>query len=233
MDSLYFDNVIQIGKLYLDYIFYEFESEPILFSCVDEQNNLYFCLCSDIRYGQRWVIIPRTITQMEELIEDKCDIASAFLSAPNIFAIDMDLEGNEKSRIIDKNRIDRLDFPKEGTYVKCNKEQARIYLWNKKWETFSQQLKLMLDPMDAFDAITESYKAVINSTGEFLNRQTKECRDSLGKMLKEQIGDLIDTISQSLTVSQEYSVEIQNSYSEASECGRIIEVESDDYIQAA
>ena len=91
----------------------------------------------------------------------------------------------------------------------------------------------MLDTMDAFDAITESYKAVINSTGEFLNRQTKECRDSLGKMLKEQIGDLIDTISQSLTVSQEYSVEIQNSYSEASECGRIIEVESDDYIQAA
>ena len=40
MNDVYFDNVIQIGKLYLDHIFYEFESEPILFSCTDDKRNI-------------------------------------------------------------------------------------------------------------------------------------------------------------------------------------------------
>lgn len=31
--NIYFDKVIQRGRLYLDYIFYEFESEPIFFMC--------------------------------------------------------------------------------------------------------------------------------------------------------------------------------------------------------
>ena len=81
MNRLYFDNVIQIGKLYLEHIFYEFESEPVLFTCSDEQKNLYFCLCSDIRYGQRWIIMPCSLMQLEALIEEKADIADGVCHA--------------------------------------------------------------------------------------------------------------------------------------------------------
>ena len=46
----------------------------------------------------------------------------------------MDLQGNENSCIIENVRIDRLDLPKEGTYIRCDKENARNYLWNKEFE---------------------------------------------------------------------------------------------------
>lgn len=233
MNRLYFDNVIQIGKLYLEHIFYEFESEPVLFTCSDEQKNLYFCLCSDIRYGQRWIIMPCSLMQLEALIEEKADIASVFLSVPYVIAIDMDLQGDERSSIIDNDKIDRVDLPKEGTYVRCNKEQARNYLWNKKWEIFCQQLKSTMEKANVFDAIIKSYKTVIYSPVELLNGQMKAYSDTFGKMLAEQLNDLIDTVSQSVTILQEYSVEVKEKYAEMSECVEITEKETADYIQAA
>ncbi len=42
VNNLYFDDVIQIGRLYLEYIFYEFESEPVLFTCIDEQKKYIY-----------------------------------------------------------------------------------------------------------------------------------------------------------------------------------------------
>ena len=100
MSDIYFDKVIQIGRLYLDYIFYEFESEPILFSCVDDEKKLYLCLCSEIRYGQKWVITECELSTLKALIDEKMDIASAFLLKNEIIIIDMDLQGKESSYVI-------------------------------------------------------------------------------------------------------------------------------------
>lgn len=52
MSNLYFNNVEKVGQLYLEYVFFEFESEPMLFICHDQLNQTYLCLCSDIRHGQ-------------------------------------------------------------------------------------------------------------------------------------------------------------------------------------
>ncbi len=118
MNNLYFDDVIQIGRLYLEYIFYE------------------------IRYGQKWIVTSCSIGTLKALIEEDIDIASAFLMTSQIITIDMDLQGNKNSCIIENVRIDRLDLPKEGTYIRCDKEKARNYLWNKEFEVFCEQLRL-------------------------------------------------------------------------------------------
>lgn len=233
MGNLYFDDVIKVGKLYLEHVFYEFESEPVLFTCIDEQKNLYFCLCSEIRYGQRWVITPCNIVQLEELIEEKRDIVSVFLAAPYLIAIDMDLEGRETSSIIDNDKIDRLDLPKDGTYVRCNKEHARNYLWNKRWEVFCGQLRSVMDKTAVTYAIINSYKTVIISTVDSLTRKMKAYDESFRKLLETQLDDPIDMVSESMIVSQEYSVEIEEKYAEVSECAELSEPEADDYMQAA
>ena len=44
-NELYFDGVKNIGRMYLEYIFLEFEMNPILFTCVDDKGKLYLCLC--------------------------------------------------------------------------------------------------------------------------------------------------------------------------------------------
>ncbi len=139
MNDLYFNNVVQVGNLYLEHIFYDFETEPILFSCVDEKKRLYLCLCTDIRYGQKWVVVPCSITVLRALINEEIDIVSAFFKSSRIITIIMDLYGNESSFITDINKIDRLDLPKEGTFIKCNKTKAEDYLRSKECEAFSKQ----------------------------------------------------------------------------------------------
>lgn len=116
MSNVYFENVEQIGSLYMEHIFFEFENEPILFACRDDVNKLYLCLCSEIRAGQRWIVARTDIETINSLIDKKMDIKSAFLNVINVIIIDMDLDGNEESRVVESGAIDKLDLPKEGTY---------------------------------------------------------------------------------------------------------------------
>ena len=97
MKELYFENVTGIGKLYLEYIFYEFENEPILFLCTDAGKNLYFGLCSDIRYEQKWIIMEINLSILKEMIEEEVDIASVFLAAKNLTIIIRDLTKKRNS----------------------------------------------------------------------------------------------------------------------------------------
>ena len=133
MKELYFENVIGIGNLYLDYVFYEFENEPILFLCTDDKKSLYFCLCSDIRNEQKWIIMQTNFSSLKKLIEEKVEIVSAFLSSKNLIVITMDLQGSEKSYIVKVDEIDRLDLPKEGTFLRCNKDMKSYIVENFKF----------------------------------------------------------------------------------------------------
>lgn len=233
MNNIYFDNVIQIGKLYLEHIFYEFESEPILFSCVDERKNIYLCLCCEIRYGQRWIITKCSITTLKALIEEEIDIASTFLTTPDIIAIDMDLHGHESSCIIENDKIDRLDLPKDGTYIRCDKEKAKNYLWNKEWEVLCEQLKSTIDTTPIIDEIVKSYSSVINKTINILSIQMETYSNSVSKVYGEQLDKLSETLRQSMTIKHEYSLHTKEKYVEIIDSVDVANADSDDYLEAA
>ncbi|MFR8247622.1 MAG: hypothetical protein ACLU9V_07030 [Roseburia sp.] len=82
----------------------------------------------EIRGERRWVLIEISLELLKSLIEEETDIASAFLSQEKAIRIRMDLQGCEKSSVIDTAKMDRMDLPKEGTLVRCDKEKAREYL---------------------------------------------------------------------------------------------------------
>ncbi len=128
MNNIYFSNVSTIGNLYLEYVFYEFENEPILFLCKDEMDNIYFCLCSDIRYGQKWIITKCTMDILRKAIEQKIDIVSVFSHQNKCVVINMDINGNENSFQKDIKDIDPLDLPKKETYIKCDKIEVKNFL---------------------------------------------------------------------------------------------------------
>ena len=128
MSNLYFNNAEKVGQLYLEYVFFEFESEPILFICHDQLNQTYLCLCSDIRHGQKWIITKCDTKILRALITAEIDIVTAFLKHQKAIVIDMDMEGTEKSYEINTEEIDPLDLPKPGTFIRCNKEKAQNYL---------------------------------------------------------------------------------------------------------
>lgn len=130
--TAYFQGVTGAGDLYLEHIFYEFEGEPIVFTCVNREKELYLCLCSEIRSGQKWMISPCDTRLLWELVEEKRDLVSAFRSAGWMIAAEMDLQGNERSEIVDAEEVDELDLPKEGLVLRCDKESARQYLVGKR-----------------------------------------------------------------------------------------------------
>lgn len=231
-DNLYFDNVVQIGKMYLEHVFYGFESEPILFTCTDEAQKLYLCLCSDIRYGQKWIIVECSIMKLKELIEEETDIASVFLSASHVIAINMDLQGNESSAVIERDQIDRLDLPKEGTYIRCDKQKAANYLWNKEREAFYNHLQSMLNTSAVIGRRVQSYTAVISETIDLLGRQMEVYSNTFSKINAEAVDELGDMISQPVA-APEYSIHTKDKYSEPTESVNVIDAGTDDFIQAA
>lgn len=165
MNNIYFENVNQIGNLYLDYVFFEFEFEPILFTCIDENKNIYLCLCSEIRGGQKWIITKTNTNLLTNLINEKIDIYSAFFVEDNLIIVTMDIQGNEKSTIIKTSDIDELDLPKKNVYIKCDKDKALNYIWSKAYN----DIKKLLDNWQCnikYDT-TENYDFCIK--GEFEN----------------------------------------------------------------
>ena len=52
--------------------------------------------------------------------------------------------GNENSFETETDKIDRLDLPKKGTFIRCDKEKAQNYLWNKETEMLLDELKAII-----------------------------------------------------------------------------------------
>ena len=127
-ESLYFKNIKGIGSLYLESIFYEFESEPIIFLCKDDKDILYFCLCTEIRYEQKWVLRKADLADLELLAKRKLDIKSFFAKEGAIIVITLDCDNIEKNDLVKTSEIDELDLPEEGVYILCNSEDIIEYI---------------------------------------------------------------------------------------------------------
>lgn len=212
MSNVYFDNVERIGKLYLDYIFYEFENEPILFLCSDEVKKLYLCVCSDIRYGQKWIVVHCDMNTIKSLIKEEIDIVSAFLASKKAIVINMDLQGNESSIEIDIDKIDRLDLPKEGTFIRCDKAKAQDYLEKKEVEILSEQLKVLVDVSPIINEVITTYNVSFGKSINFFSKQTELYADSVTKGFMEQFDEMSESSRQEMTIKCEYSFSAKGIY---------------------
>lgn len=126
--SLYFNNIKGVGSLYLESVFYEFEYEPVIFLCKDDNNILYFCLCTEIRYEQKWLLRKIELSELELLAKKKLDIKSFFEKEGTIIVITLDCDNIEKNDLVKTSEIDELDLPEEGVYIQCNSEDIIEYI---------------------------------------------------------------------------------------------------------
>ncbi len=143
--NLYFENIVNIGNLYIEYVFLDFYKEPIFFTCVDDQKQLYICLCSEIRGEQRWIITKSNINILQEVVDGKMDMATAFKMNSTAFVVERTIEEKEDSFVVSSQDIDPLDLPKEGTLLRCNQTKAMNYLTNKKFEMVSSAINNMFE----------------------------------------------------------------------------------------
>lgn len=72
----YFENVPEIGDLYIDYIFLEYEY-PILFTCKNDAD-LFLCLCYDNYKEQKWYLVSISDQVLNDFIHGKISYYNVF-----------------------------------------------------------------------------------------------------------------------------------------------------------
>ena len=120
MHDLYFENVASIGNLYLDYVMFSFENEPIVFICSDDKYNPYLCLCSEIRIEQKWIITKCSTTILKRLETKEIDLRSALRANDTVMVITVSTNSKEKSKVLKLCELDDLDFPEPDVFLDCN-----------------------------------------------------------------------------------------------------------------
>lgn len=225
-DELYFENIEEIGNLYLEHVFLEFEKEPILMTCVDDRKQLYLCLCAEIRGEQRWIVSSCSVATLAELVEGKIDIASALCVPEQLVMVTRDLQGMESSIIIKTDEVDRLDLPKDGTLLKCNQTAAKAYLMNKRLLELSFRLSETIDSTYYGEKMM-SYSIMFSPIAQVLNDNYTAYVD----WLSGQISNLVkETFKE--TFKQTYRINIDDTYVDGSDKKQTDNLNYD-YLQAA
>ena len=123
--NVYFSALNELGDLYLEYIFLEFEQEPILFICKDIQGNMYFCLCSDMLDGYVWVLAECSMQSLKELIDKKKSLLEFFRQKESLFRI----QNNQETDLCEKttpDKIDPLELPEQEVYLEWNQSEFKL-----------------------------------------------------------------------------------------------------------
>lgn len=183
---LYFENVTNIGNLYLQHIFNTFEYEPILFVCSDDYNNLYFCICSDFRYTQKWIIVKTDVDILNKLVLGEIDILSVFTSKKEMIEAVASANSDICYEQKNINDINFLDLPKAGTLLKCDIEE-----YNKFIKKYSQ---LIYDVCNNNQIENKTFSYSINMEfikQQFLGNEVKIDIDDLGNEVKIDINDIV------------------------------------------
>lgn len=78
----YFKNVANVGNLFFEYSFMYMDG-PIVFTCVDKQENLYLCVCRDAYEQVEWVVSKIDVYTLRKLVGNQISINEALLDGRN------------------------------------------------------------------------------------------------------------------------------------------------------
>lgn len=116
----YFKNIANFGNLHLDYIFAEYEC-PILFTCIDNNKNLYFCDCVSMQGVQKWLLVPTDTKKIYDFIHNNISIRNMFLHEENVHVLTWhygdDFEDYKKIR---SALLKEDELPPPDTYLEAD-----------------------------------------------------------------------------------------------------------------
>lgn len=149
----YFSDIPGVGCLDIDYIFFEAEC-PILFTCRDLEENLYLCICCDIRDEQRWIISPTTADKLIKLIKNKISLFDAFHSDFVFVAVWKKDYQKEKIEKRNFNDINLQDIPDKEEFLDAEDGEYNDYLEKLHDSTYSISYFSLTQRMSVFTLTT-------------------------------------------------------------------------------
>ncbi len=128
MKKEYFENVKNIGILYLEKVFMKFEDENIIFVCTDENNNRYLGVCYETRLALKWVLCQVTNELMLQVLFGIIPLRTCFEQAGDILLVQYTEADGESSRWDQCVRIESRILPDEDFYLKYSTSEDNYYL---------------------------------------------------------------------------------------------------------
>lgn len=126
MNQIYFENVPSIMSLSLEQVLFSFENVPIVFVCLDGNNNRYLCICDDIIDEESWLITQVSDIKLLEILNDEVTVLSAFRNKTVILA-NRNAGENIQYRVKKYEEIDVNELPVSDQYLEM-KEQLADYI---------------------------------------------------------------------------------------------------------
>ena len=171
MNEKYFECIKELGVLYLGQVFVSYEKEPLIFTCYDENNNIYICLCSDDRFGQTWIIGNTDAERLNDLIDGKTDILDTFLSNEFSWLIEADTEGRETYRRVNTSIQAKTDLPESGVMLRCNEVVNKNSFSN---FTVDTEMKYNVNKVENITIHETVYKMVSSVVSDYVNTANKK-----------------------------------------------------------
>lgn len=138
MIEKYFENVCDLGDLFLEKTFMKFEDENILFICRDEKDERYLGVCYELRYMLKWVLCRVTKETILQMLTDNITVHECFKKANDLLLISYAEELGEKSEWTTYEKIEKRILPDEDFYLKYDMRKDVYYL-NICYEIFREQ----------------------------------------------------------------------------------------------
>lgn len=129
MDKQIFLRISDSTTLYIDYIFNQFDGIPILFTCLDDNERLYLCLCTEFRDGEYWTISKVNTDVLQDLFYSKIDVRSALLSCKKVALAKRNSENNLSVHFANNYELKDVDLPQKCVTLECDdRASAEEYL---------------------------------------------------------------------------------------------------------
>ncbi len=152
MSKAFFNNVPNVGDLFINKVLLEYELEPVIFVCKDSYNNFFLCLCDDfIDVKRSWIAIKITVEDLLDIINDKITLLSAFKKSDNKTII-IDYNPDKKTNdyhMMNFSDIDETELPCEDQYLN-ERESLDNYIDYLKSYIFSYDIQYDNDYLDTF-----------------------------------------------------------------------------------
>ena len=114
----YFSDLPYIGDLKIDYVFAEFDC-PIIFTCQNDDNDLFFCICICMDNIQKWLLTKVSFDKMFDYIKNNISNRDMFIKSDNKVYI---LSWNygyikEDSQLVSGNSLTDEELPPAETFL--------------------------------------------------------------------------------------------------------------------
>lgn len=129
MKEAYFENIKNIGNLYIEEILFE-ANYPVLFTLRDTLNNIYLAVCIDTRKKQRWIVISSAEQIIINMLRNKFTVREAFENSNSDVCFLISYVYDFPIEVVPTKYedVDELDLPSEGVYLGNSENDFEDYV---------------------------------------------------------------------------------------------------------